>query len=272
MATTLSRLLVGYVYAQLKDRDNKNRWTREELTKYVNLALRDIVARRPEAGVYVDTLFRTAPGALQVLPTDAIRLKELVENASFIAGGIDLTQTFSQQIDITAAGIQSLYGDVAVSQPAPSIDIAGVAAGTASAAAAVAQTAPSIDIAATASYPAWVAPTIILREQNNSFTSFFMYWPFAVDHVLPTDFSRWDFYRNGTLQADSKFYMFAATRTVGGVLREGIRIDFGRQYGFQTGTQMRFVYNSASGVGNPYRKYVSPLDYAASFDVTITAP
>lgn len=80
MAISLNQLLVRYVYAQLRDSTNKIRWTRDELTQYVNLALRDIVARRPEAGLVVDEDLNLVAGALQPLPAGAIRLKEIVEN------------------------------------------------------------------------------------------------------------------------------------------------------------------------------------------------
>ena len=78
--TTISQLLTVYVYSQLKDRDQQLRWSRDELTQYVNLAMRDLAARRPEAGVHVDTSLQLVDGALQTLPAGVIRLKELICN------------------------------------------------------------------------------------------------------------------------------------------------------------------------------------------------
>lgn len=79
---TMSQMLVNFVYAQLRDSTGKMRWTRDELTRYVNLALRDAITRRPEAGLIVDDAFYLRYGAVQVLEPGAVRLKELVENLS----------------------------------------------------------------------------------------------------------------------------------------------------------------------------------------------
>lgn len=80
--TTLGQVLTNYVYSQLKDRDQALRFSRDEITLYVNMAIRDLVARRPDAGVYVNTTLPLAVGAHQVLPSGVIRLKELVCNES----------------------------------------------------------------------------------------------------------------------------------------------------------------------------------------------
>ena len=80
MATTLEQLLDEFVYTQLQDADNKIRWTRDELTQYVNLALVDLVTRRPEAGVVVDDEYILGTGSIQPLPSTILRLKEIVAN------------------------------------------------------------------------------------------------------------------------------------------------------------------------------------------------
>lgn len=77
---TMSQMLVNYVYAQLRDSTGKMRWTRDELTRYVNLALRDAITRRPEAGLIVDDAFLLRLGAIQTLEPGTVRLKEIVEN------------------------------------------------------------------------------------------------------------------------------------------------------------------------------------------------
>lgn len=80
MATTLEQLLDKYVYPQLQDVDSKTRWTRDELTEYLNNGLRDLVTRRPEAGVTTDNEFILGTGSLQPLPSTIVRLKEIVAN------------------------------------------------------------------------------------------------------------------------------------------------------------------------------------------------
>lgn len=82
MATTLAQLLDQYVYTVLQDQDNKVRWTRDELTQYVNMAIRDLVVRRPEAGVVTDTNLHLVAGARQTLGNDVVRLREIVCNVT----------------------------------------------------------------------------------------------------------------------------------------------------------------------------------------------
>lgn len=112
MATTLAQLVDQYVYTLLQDQDSKVRWTRDELTQYVNLAIRDLVTRRPEAGVVTDTNLHLVAGARQTLPADVIRLREIVCNvervvivptissAAVSAGGTQITINFN--IAVTA--------------------------------------------------------------------------------------------------------------------------------------------------------------------------
>lgn len=80
MAITVEQLLNRHVYAQLRDRDLRIRWSQAELTQYLNMAMRDLVTRRPEAGVHEDVNLPMDPGALQTLPSNAVRLKEIICN------------------------------------------------------------------------------------------------------------------------------------------------------------------------------------------------
>lgn len=80
MAITLEKLLDEFVYTQLQDSDLRNRWTRDELTQYANLALRDLVLRRPEAGVATVSDVQLDSGVLQTLPEGVVHLREIVRN------------------------------------------------------------------------------------------------------------------------------------------------------------------------------------------------
>lgn len=80
MAITMQTLLDEFVYTQLQDSDLRNRWTRDELTQYVNLALRDLVLRRPEAGVATVSDLSLAAGVRQELPDGVVRLRDIVRN------------------------------------------------------------------------------------------------------------------------------------------------------------------------------------------------
>lgn len=79
MATTLGTA-VDFIYDVLQDKDAKVRWTRDEITQYLNFALRDAVVRRAEVGVITDTNVHLVAGARQTLPAEAVRLREIVCN------------------------------------------------------------------------------------------------------------------------------------------------------------------------------------------------
>lgn len=127
-STTLAELLAKYVYTQLQDSDNHIRWTQDELTEYVNSALRDIVARRPEAGAVTDRAMVLREGKRQILPPGAIRLKEVIRNIPGIFGLIEVDQV-GQQI-VNTVGIAGLAGSVATDQPDQVVDIVADAVAT----------------------------------------------------------------------------------------------------------------------------------------------
>ena len=80
MAVTMQVLLDEFVYTQLQDGDLRNRWTRDELTQYVNLALRDLILRRSEAGVATVSDLALVEGVRQTLPEGVVRLRDIVRN------------------------------------------------------------------------------------------------------------------------------------------------------------------------------------------------
>jgi len=80
MAITLEKLLDEFVYTQLQDQDLRTRWTRDELTQYANLALRDLILRRSEAGVATVSDFSLVAGVRQTLPDGVVRLRDVVRN------------------------------------------------------------------------------------------------------------------------------------------------------------------------------------------------
>lgn len=119
--STLTEILVNVVYEQLQDKEGMVRWTRDELTEYVNAALRDAVARRPEAGVITDHALPLASGKRQQLPETAIRLKEIVRNIPGLFGTI-ATDQVGQQI-LAAVGIAGIAGSVSTEQAAQVVAI-----------------------------------------------------------------------------------------------------------------------------------------------------
>lgn len=127
--TTLADLLADYVYVQLQDQDNHIRWTRDELTDYVNAALRDIVGRYPESGAVTDRAMTLRAGKKQRLPVGAIRLKEVIRNIDAFYAAVVVEQAGNQIV--AALGIAGRGGSVATEQVSQVVAI--IAEATASA-------------------------------------------------------------------------------------------------------------------------------------------
>lgn len=111
MSTTLEQLLTRYVYTQLQDNEDFRRWTRDEITQYVNFAMRDLVARRPEAGAVTNHAMALVAGMRQTLPAGSVRLKEIIRNVSGLEASLYSRQAAEQETNSTSARLLVLDGE-----------------------------------------------------------------------------------------------------------------------------------------------------------------
>lgn len=79
MAVITGSQIIERVTDTLQDKDNI-RWTQPELLRYINDAQREIVLRRPDSATKTVNQLLTASSTRQTIPTDGVRLIEVVRN------------------------------------------------------------------------------------------------------------------------------------------------------------------------------------------------